>query len=173
MSTLDANRHCILYSPSAYLHNQHQASSARSLSSTETAKVEPLQGGVAAKVRGMAAYSVLIVQVLLLLLLLRALLQASVTRCCKRALLAAAWCCCCKRAYHRREVSDLRSYEALVITVEPCLGRCCGAETALLAWWLWKHEDYRMPSRLGRREFGTRALSHFFISFIVLLGRGR
>ena len=92
----------------------------------------------------MAAYSVLIVQVLLLLLLLRALLQASVTRCCKRALLAAAWCCCCKRAYHRREVSDLRSYEALVITVEPCLGRCCGAETALLAWWLWKHEDYRL-----------------------------
>ena len=100
----------------------------------------------------MAAYSVLILQVLLLLLLLlRALLQPSVTRCCKRALLAAAWCCCCKRAYHRREVSDLRSYEALVITVEPCLGRCCGAETALLAWWLWKNEDYRMPSRLGRR----------------------
>ena len=102
----------------------------------------------------MAAYSVLILQVQLLLLmllpLLRALLQASVTR-------------CCKRAYHRRQGSDLRSYDALFITVEPCLGRCCGAETELLAWWLCSCEDYRMPSRFGRREYGTRALSDFSI----------
>ena len=81
-----------------------------------------------------------------------------------------AWCCCCKRAYHQRQCSDLRSYDALFITVEACLGRCCGAETALLAWWLiiWRYEDDRMPSRFGRREFGTRALSVFF-SFHLLL----
>ena len=122
----------------------------------------------------MAAYSVLILQVLLpLLLLLRVLLQASVTRCCKQALLAPAWCCCCKRAHHRRQGSDLRSYDAIFITVQPCLGRCCGVKTALLAWWLWRYEDYRMPSRFGQREFGTRALSDLFISFAVLLARGR
>ena len=69
-----------------------------------------------------------------------AFLQASI-------LLAAAWCFCYKRAYQRREGSDLRSGDALFITVEPGLGRCCGAETALLAWWLWRYEDYRMPSR--------------------------
>ena len=86
----------------------------------------------------LAAYSVLILQVLQLLrLLLRAMLRASVTRCCKQALLlAGGWCCCCKRAYHQQQGSDVRSYDALFITVEPCLGHCCGAETALLAWWL-------------------------------------
>ena len=55
-----------------------------------------------------------------------ALLQASI-------LLAAAWCFCCTRAYQRRQGSDLRSYDALFITVEPGLGRRCGAETALSA----------------------------------------
>ena len=112
---------------------------------------------------------------LLLLLLLRAPLQASVTRSCKQLLLlAGARCCRCKRAYHRRQGSDLRGYDALLITVEQCLGRCCGAKTALLAWWLWRYEDYRLPSRFGRQKFGTRALSDFFISFVVvLLGRRR
>ena len=36
---------------------------------------------------------------------------------------------------------------------------------------LWRYEDYRMPSRFGRRELGTRsfALCDFFISFVVRL----
>ena len=35
-----------------------------------------------------------------------------------------------------------------------------------------KYEDYRMPSRFGQRALGTRAVC-FFVSFVVLLGRGR
>ena len=106
----------------------------------------------------LAAYSALILQVLLLLLLLRALLlrallQLSVTHCCTQAmLLAGAGCCCCKRAYHQRRSSDLRSYDALFVTVEPCLHSCSGTKTALLARWLWRYEGYRMPSRFGRRD---------------------
>ena len=98
----------------------------------------------------------------------RAQLQASVTCGCKQALLhAGAQCCCCKRAHHQRKGCDLRSYDALFITVEPCLGRCCGAETALLAWWLWRYEDHRMPSWSGRREFLEQELCLIF-SFQLL-----
>ena len=111
----------------------------------------------------LAAYSVLILQVLLLLL--RALLRASVTRCYKQALLlAGAWCCCCKSSYHQREGSHGRSYDAIFITAVTCLGRCCGAETPLLTWSLWRYEDYKMLSWFGWREFGRRAFSDFFIS---------
>ena len=165
-----------LASASAYLHN-HQASSAIS-APRKRPRFNREQGVVAAKVRSVAAYSVLILQLLLLLQeLLQALLQASGVaskRCCKQASLQASAACYYKRAYHRRQGSDLRSYDALFITVEPCFGRCCGAETALLAWRLWRYEDDRMPRRfassvdwgysstcVGRREFGTRALSHF------------
>ena len=124
----------------------------------------------------MAAYSVLILQELLLLL--RALLQASaaakasITHFCKQVLLAAAWCCYCTRTYHRRQGSDLRSYDALFITVEPCFGRCCGAKTALLAWWLlWRYEDGCQVGLAG--ENLERELCFFHFIFVALLGRGR
>ena len=133
-----------------------------SLSSTQTTMVQPwTKRSVTAKVNSGAAHSVLILQLLLLLLLkplpvrLQVIfLQTSAAAskcCCKKELLAAAWCCCCccsKRAYHQRQGSDLRSYDALFITFEPCL-RCCGSETALLAWWLWGHEDDGMPDRFA------------------------
>ena len=72
----------------SFVSPQPPSGQQRSLSSTETTKVQPSQGVVAVKIRNVAAYSVLILQVLLLLLLLlllvllllRALLQASVTR---------------------------------------------------------------------------------------------
>ena len=63
----------------------------------------------------------------------QALLRANGLPYCKQALLAAAWCCCGKHAYHRRQDSDRRSYKAFFVKVEPCRGRCCGAETALVA----------------------------------------
>ena len=125
----------------------------------------------------MTAYSVLILQILLLLLLLpRALLQARVARCCKQALLAAAaWCCCCccKRAYHRRQGSDLRSYDALFITVEPCLGHCCGAETALLAWWLGDTKTTGCQVGLAAENLEQEPFLIFSFHLVVLLGRGR
>ena len=75
------------------LHN-HQASSAVS-APQKRPRFNREQGVVAAKVRSLAAYSVLILQVLLLLqlLLLQAVLQAS-KRCCKQALLQASTACC-------------------------------------------------------------------------------
>ena len=46
---------------------------------------------------------------------------------------AAAAAAAASAAYPRRQGPDLRSYDAL-FTVEPCFGRCCGAETAIPAW---------------------------------------
>ena len=103
----------------------------------------------------------------------QALLQASVAsskRCCKQALLQASaaaskHCCkqallqasiaaskrCCKQALLQASVAARKRcwYDTSFITVQPSLGRCCQAETALLGWWLWRNEDDRMPSRFS------------------------
>ena len=129
--------------------------------------------------QNLAANSIPILQVLLLLLLLlllRALVQASVTRCCKQALLlAGTWCCCSfKRAYHRRRGSDLRSYDALFITVEP--GFVVAVQLRLRCW-PGGNGDMKSPGcqvGLAGENLEQELCLIFYVSFdAVLLGRGR
>ena len=185
MSTFDANRLGIVYLPSSYLHNHHQASSAVS-APHKGQRFNPEAGVVAVKVKSMAAYSVLI------LLLLRLVLQRRCTRCCKQTLLQAsvaaskelapAWCCCRERTYPRRQGPNLRSYDAcssklnsaLVVAVELRL-RCWrggygdtntkGCQIGLRQALTWGYSACSIY--VGRREFGTRDLSDFILNFCL------
>ena len=119
MSTLDANRlRIILYPVAAFLLYKITIirPAVESQPHRNDQRFNREKGVVAPKVMSVAAYPVLVLQVLLLLLLL--LLQARVSS--------------------PPQGSDLHSYDAL-FTVEPCFGRCFGAETALLAWWVWRY----------------------------------
>ena len=78
----------------------------------------------------MAAYSLLILQVVVLL---QALLQTSVSGS-KHCLLVLGAAAASERTFAAKVLIFAGSYDALFVTVEPCLGRCCGGETALLAW---------------------------------------
>ena len=132
----------------------------------------------------MAAYSVLILQASAALAAASAA-SAAAKCCCKRALLQASVTRCCKQAQFA-DAARARTIGAKVLIFAATTPYSPRLKLALvvpvvLRLWCWpggylrRYEDVRMPSRFGRREFGTRALSDFFyfmyLLFCLVTGR--